>query len=307
MNDISPEIVRAVNLAYHEEEAAEYDSRHPEIFTDELGHWSRIAESVAALKKELGRPIKILDLGSGTGFVPLRLASVLGAEDEFTLTDLSPMMLTRARESLEAAGFTSRTAFVEAGAESLTIPPGTVDVVTMNSVLHHLPSPDQVFAAAHAMLRPGGLVVIAHEPTLLHFHHPVVGSLDRLIRFLREAKSGKPPAVAEPGSFITRVNARLLERGVVKEAMSVEKIESIVDIHSPTAGRSVDAARGFDPRGLAAASFPGYAIIRLETYRHFGKLDVAKRPWLARVQRVLERLWPEAGALFLLIIKKPKV
>jgi len=306
MNDISPDFVRSVNLAYHEEEAAEYDSRHPEIFNDELGHWGRVAERIGALKAGLRRPIKVVDLGSGTGFVPLRLASVLGSDDEIVLTDLSPMMLKRARESLEAAGFKPRATFLEGSAESLALPPGTVDAVTMNSVVHHLPSPEQVFSAVDRMLRPGGLVVIAHEPNLLHFRHPVVGNLDRLIRFLRALKSMRIRSSAASSPFIDRVNARLLERGVVKAPLAVEKIESIVDIHSPTAGRIVDAARGFDPRELAARSFPGYAVAHLETYRHFGKLDVAKRPWLARVQRAMERRWPEAGALFLVILQKPK-
>jgi len=307
MNDISPEFVRAVNLAYHEEEAADYDSRHPEIFSDELGRWRRVAERIGALKASLGRPIKIVDLGSGTGFVPLRLASVLESADEVVLTDLSPTMLMRARESLAAAGFKPRATFLEGSAESLAVTPGSVDAVTMNSVVHHFPSPEAVFSAVDRMLKPGGLVIIAHEPNLLHFRHPVVGSLDRLIRFLRALKSARfRSAEASSNPFIGRVNARLLEKGVVKEPLSAEKIEAIVDIHSPTAGRTVDAARGFDPRGLAARSFPGYALAHLETYRHFGKLDVVKRPRLARLQREMERLWPEAGALFLLVLEKPK-
>jgi SAM-dependent methyltransferase len=176
----------------------------------------------------------------------------------------------------------------------------------MNSVVHHLPSPEQVFSNVNRMLRPGGLVVLAHEPNLLHFRHPVVGNLDRLVRFLRVLKSMRPRSPAATSPFIDRVNARLIERGVVKEPLTVEKIESIVDIHSPTAGRTVDAARGFDPKELAASSFPSYALVYLETYRHFGKLDVVKRPWLARVQRAMERCWPEAGALFLMMMQKPK-
>jgi hypothetical protein len=79
-----------------------------------------------------------------------------------------------------------------------------------------------------------------------------------------------------------------------------------VDIHSPTAGRSVDAARGFDPREIARRHFSGYEVLDLQTYRHFGKLDVAKRPSLAHVQHLLEKLWPSAGAMFLLILRKPR-
>jgi len=305
MKPSTPEFVRAVNLAYHEEEAADYDSRHPEIFTDELGHWKRIAEKVVALKSSLKQPIKIVDLGSGTGFVPLRLAAALDAGDEVILTDLSPTMLDRARESLAAAGFRPRTSYLVAGAESLDLAPGSADVVTMNSFIHHLPSPEKVFSAIDRMLRPGGLIVIAHEPNLLHFRHPVVGSLDRLIRFLRKSRSRRRRPTPTANSFIDRVNARLIGNGVIARPLSAEEMESTVDIQSPTAGRTVNASRGFDPFALARRSFPGYAIVDVETYRHLGKLDVAKRPWLVQIQRALEKLWPNAGAMFLIILRKP--
>lgn len=305
-NGISPELVRAVNLAYHDEEAASYDSRHPEIFTDELGHWSRIAERVRGLKDGLKRPIRIVDLGSGTGFVPLRLASVLDAQDEFVLTDLSPTMLDRARESLAHANFLSHADYRVTGAETLDLAPMSVDVVTMNSFIHHLPAPERVFDIVERALRPGGIAVIAHEPNLLHFKHPVVGGLDRLIRALRKARSRKKRAAPASNSFIDRVNARLMSTGDIERPLTAEKIESIVDIQSPTAGRAVDASRGFDPRALASRSFPGYDVLELQTYRHFGKLDVAKRPRLARLQHAMERLWPLAGAMFLLIVRKPQ-
>jgi len=304
-NGMTPEFVRAVNLAYHEEEAAEYDSRHPEIFKDELGHWSLIADRVASLKKGLGRPLKVVDIGSGTGFVPMRLAGVLDAQDEFVLTDLSPMMLDRARESLTRAGFRPKTSYVVADAESTGLAPASMDVVTMNSVVHHLPSLEKAFAAIDRLVRPGGLVVIAHEPNLRHFQHPIVGNVDRFMRLLRRWRAGKPRTKAQPSAFIEKVNARLIAAGTIGAPLTAEKIESIVDIHSPTAGRTVDATRGVDPFALSDSLLPGYAIQAVQTYRHFGKLDVMKRPWLARVQRAFEKLWPRAGALFLVILKKP--
>jgi len=303
---ISPELVRAVNLAYHEEEAADYDSRHPEIFTDELGHWSRIAERVRALKAELKRPVTVVDLGSGTGFVPLRLASVLDGQDEFVLTDLSPTMLDRARESLAAANFAPRVSYRVSGAESLDLAPASVDVVTMNSFIHHLPAPERAFSIVGQALRPGGIVVIAHEPNLLHFKNPIVGGLDRLIRALRKARGRKKRGMPASNPFIDRVNARLMSTGATESPLTAEKIESIVDIQSPTAGRAVDASRGFDPRAVASVSFPGYDVLDVQTYRHFGKLDVAKRPRLARLQHAMEKLWPFAGAMFLLILRKPR-
>lgn len=306
MKDMTPEFVRAVNLAYHEEEAADYDGRHPEIFSDELSHWERIAERIRSLKTSLGRPIKLVDLGSGTGFVPLRLVSALDERDEAVLTDMSPAMLDRAQASLGAAGFKPRASFVVTDAESLQLAAGSVDVVTMNSVVHHFPSPERVFTAVQRMLRPGGLVVIAHEPNLPHFNHPIIGNLDRFIRFLRALKQRKPLRAAAGSPFIDRVNARLIGNKIVDRPLSPEEIESVVDIHSPTAGRIVDASRGFDPFALARRFFSGYAIDDVETYRYFGKLDVAKRPRLVRAQRALEKIWPKAGALFLMILRKPE-
>lgn len=81
--------VEAVNLAYHEEEAVLYDGRHPEIMEAERGRWRLIAEAVAKLKRERGA-ITVLDLGTGTGFVPRQLSDVLDGGDSFVVSDLSP-------------------------------------------------------------------------------------------------------------------------------------------------------------------------------------------------------------------------
>ena len=235
----------------------------------------------------------------------MRLAGVLDGQDEFVLTDLSPMMLDRARESLALAGFRPKAAYVVADAESTGLALESADVVTMNSVVHHLPSLERAFAAIDRLVRPGGLVVIAHEPNFLHFRHPVVGNVDRFMRFLRRLRAGKPRTKAQPSAFIEKVNARLIAAGTIASPLTAEKIESIVDIHSPTAGRTVDATRGVDPFALTKGLLPDYSIQAVRTYRHFGKLDVMKRPWLARVQGAFEKLWPNAGALFLIVLKKP--
>lgn len=303
MKPHAPEFVEAVNLAYHEEEASLYDGRHPEIMNDELERWARVAGKVGELKKARG-PLVILDLGSGTGFVPERLAPVLDAADECVLTDLSPAMMAHARTRL--AGVPMRLREVIGAADRLDLPDGCADAVTMNSVVHHFPDTAAVFVRAHRWLKPGGLLVIAHEPNALHYRHRVVLALDRSFRALRKLRDRLNGVTASSGDpFIDGVNRRLLAAGVIKEPMKAEEIESITDIHSPTAGRTIRSERGFDPLSIAKEGFPGYAIEAFETYRFFGKADPGKAAPLRPFVRAVERAWPEAGSLFMLVLRKP--
>ncbi len=304
MKSYTPEFVEKVNLAYHEEEAALYDGRHPEIMNDELARWGRVAEAVAALKRER-KSLTVLDLGTGTGFVPERLASTLDAEDDCILTDLSPAMMAHARKRL--VGFPARLREVIGPADRLDLRDGCADVVTMNSVVHHFPSTDAVFARVNAWLKPGGLVIIAHEPNALHYRNRIVLGLDRMFRWqrkMRDRLNGIGDSSGDP--FIDAVNKRLVADGTLKEPMRAEEIESITDIHSPTAGRSIQAERGFDPHEIARSAFKGYAVETFETYRFFGKADPGKLAFLRPLVGAVERAWPDAGAMFILILKKPE-
>ena len=300
------EFVEAINLAYHEEEAALYDGRHPEILEEERGRWKFVGEIVAALKRERGT-LMLLDLGTGTGFVPRQLGSALEKDDAFIITDLSPTMLERAAANLHADGFRPHLRQMVGPAEKLDVPTSSVDVVTMNSVVHHFPDVDTVFRAADRALKPGGVMVVAHEPNLRHFRHPIVGRADRLFRFLNRLRNWRSRLHGGSGDpFIDRVNVRLLERGIVTKALSADEIQSVVDIHSPTAGGMVRADRGFDPAGLANRLLPGYEILRLVTYQHFGKVNLRKSRLLRPVAAFVERVWPLEGSLFTMVLKKPE-
>lgn len=299
-------LVEAVNLAWHEEEAAVYDGRHPEILEAERVRWRQIAGGVSALKRKRGS-IAVLDFGTGTGFVPRQLAPVLDESDSFVITDLSPAMLERARANLAADGFRAKLMALVGPAEGLDLGPASFDVVTMNSVVHHFPEVPAALAAADRALKPGGLMVIAHEPNSRHFSHFVVGTLDRVFRSLRHwraARRDAESATADP--FVAAVNRRLIERGAIRAPMTAEEMESLVDIHSPTAGRRVRPERGFDPLALVAEHLQNYRVESLLTYQHFGKVNVSKS-WLLRpLAALVERLWPLEGALFTIILRKPE-
>lgn len=122
--------------------------------------------AVRALLPADRRPLRILDVGTGTGFAAVLLAE-LG--HQVTGVDLSPQMLGRARAEAQRRGVAVRWRRGDGHA-----PPGTdYDLVTCRCVLWTLPAPKVALAAWAGSLRPGGAVLVAdglwHTPRqMLH-------------------------------------------------------------------------------------------------------------------------------------------
>ena len=118
------EFVKIINRIFHEEEATVYDASHPEIFEFEPATWHELARFLPSGKKGL----RLLDVGTGTGFVPETLSAHLGKEDTVVLMDLSKTMLELARSKLLPKKV-PRFLFVVADAERLPIAGEQFDVV----------------------------------------------------------------------------------------------------------------------------------------------------------------------------------
>jgi ArsR family transcriptional regulator len=108
----------------------------------------------------------MLDLGTGTG----RMLQVFSDRIQYGLgIDLSREMLTVARTNLERANL--RHCQVRLGdIYNLSVPAGSVDVVTIHHVLHFLDDPSAAVAEAARTLRPGGrLLIVDFAPHQLEF------------------------------------------------------------------------------------------------------------------------------------------
>jgi demethylmenaquinone methyltransferase/2-methoxy-6-polyprenyl-1,4-benzoquinol methylase len=126
-----------------------------------LGRLERVHRDIAA-RLEPGD--QVLDVGCGTG----ALATMLARKGvQVTGLDVSPAMLSQARERIRAEGLASRVTLLELGAVDLDreYPTSSFDAVTSTLVFSELSDDeiDYVLAECRRILRPGGRLLLADE------------------------------------------------------------------------------------------------------------------------------------------------
>jgi ubiquinone/menaquinone biosynthesis C-methylase UbiE len=149
------------NRRYHDVAASEYDAKWGISF----GAQGR-AQVVGKLAKLLGRPPgpfgRALEIGAGTGYFSLNLLQA-GVVREAVCTDISPGMLATLEASAKRLGVDVET--VACDAAQLPFADDAFDFVVGHAVLHHLPALERAFAEFHRVLRPGGTLFFAGEPS----------------------------------------------------------------------------------------------------------------------------------------------
>ena len=159
----TPEHIKDVNTRYHDAAAHEYDAKWGIDF-GEIGQRQVRLKLIKALGGLKGRSFgDALEIGSGTGYFSLNLVQ-LGVIERLTATDISPGMLKRLAATAEALGLDDVTT-VETEAEVLPFEDESFDLVLGHAVLHHIPDLDKAFAEFRRVLRPGGMIAFAGEPS----------------------------------------------------------------------------------------------------------------------------------------------
>jgi ubiquinone/menaquinone biosynthesis C-methylase UbiE len=228
----SADEIRDVNTRYHDVAAASYDSKWGIDF-GEVGQ----AQVLGKLRKVLGSELdrgyaQSLEIGAGTGYFSLNLLRA-GAVGEATCTDISPGMLRTLSANAARLGLSVRTA--RADAESLPFSDGSFHLVFGHAVLHHLPNLPRAFEEFHRVLRPGGRIVFAGEPSR-------VG--DRLAALPKRGAAAVAP--------LWRTALRIAPAPAVPATQEGDDeehtLEGLVDIHSFTRGELARLARraGFE-------------------------------------------------------------
>jgi SAM-dependent methyltransferase len=289
----SADEIRDVNTRYHDVAASNYDSKWGIDF-GEVGQ----AQVLGKLRKVLGSDLdrgfaRSLEIGAGTGYFSLNLLQA-GVVREATCTDISPGMVRTLATNADRLGLTVRAA--RADAESLPFGDDSFDLVLGHAVLHHLPDLERAFEEFARVLRPGGRIVFAGEPSrngdrLAWLPKHGASALAPLWRAALRAR----PAPTEPD-------------GDGGEPAADHGLERLVDIHAFTPGELAGFAKragftdvkvrgeelvanvfGWFNRALEASADPEQVPMLWRQYAFHGYLV------LQRVdEQVLEPLLPPA-------------
>jgi SAM-dependent methyltransferase len=150
-----------VNRRYHDVAAADYDSKWGVGF-GEIGRTQVIGKARKLLGSNPGPFQRALEIGAGTGYFTLNLMQE-GVIESAVCTDISPGMLKTLDRNARSLGLTVETEACDAAA--LPFPDASFDLLLGHAVLHHLPRLGDAFAEFARVLRPGGTLFFAGEPS----------------------------------------------------------------------------------------------------------------------------------------------
>lgn len=203
---LSAEQIRDANTRYHDVAAGHYDSKWGIDF-GEAGRTQVIAKVRKALGAEPGHWPSSLEIGSGTGYFTLNLLAA-GVIGEATCSDISPGMLSTLSANAGRLGLAVATE--AADAERLPFADQSFDLVLGHAVLHHIPDLPRAFTEFERVLRPGGTLLFAGEPSrygdrLANVPKRLAGALAPVWRRAMGASAAVPDPDERPVAELERV------------------------------------------------------------------------------------------------------
>jgi ubiquinone/menaquinone biosynthesis C-methylase UbiE len=282
------------NEIHHDLEASDYDLNHPEII---LGDCNWYVEQLKHIgDNSNGAKMDILDFGCGTGFVSRILSQNIVYYSKLVCLDSSSGMLEIAKAKLD--GIPNLT-FVKSLDE---IAGDTFDLITINSVLHHFPYPEQLIKTLEGLLKPGGKIIGGHEPNIDFTNNSLAMFAAKLYKKLGGA-------VAFPKDSIDDFNERLKKKWSGFPTVDQEEIQQIVDWHSPTEQNREDIAKGI---GLEGKSFlvDNLKFCTVQCYEEyttfFYRQGLEKIPIFSRLFEMVYRVFFPGNLFRYIVCKKDK-
>jgi SAM-dependent methyltransferase len=219
----SADEIRTVNTRYHDGAAAGYDAKWG-IDYGEVGR----GQVLGKVRKALGDVHafgRSLEVGAGTGYFSLNMLQA-GVVADAVCTDISPGMLDALEANARRLDLDVTT--VACDAEALPFEDASFDLVFGHAVLHHLPNLDRAFGEFRRVLRPGGRLFFAGEPSRYG---------DRIANVPKRA-----------AMYVAPLWRRLMRAGpaAVGDSDGGESnhhLEALVDVHAFTPDQLSDAAR----------------------------------------------------------------
>ncbi|MBU9646471.1 SDR family NAD(P)-dependent oxidoreductase, partial [Burkholderia gladioli] len=240
------------------------------------GHLVRHVE--ALLARDPSGPIRILEIGAGTGGTSRGVFEALAPYREriaaYTYTDMSQAFLMHAREHYAARApyLDCRIFDVEQAPRAQGIEIGTYQVVIAANVLHATRDIRDTLAHAKAALAPGGLLLLNEITAFSLFAHLSFGLLEGWWRY-EDAELRLPgtPALGVEGWCRALAETGFVEV-VTLPAQTVEIGQRIIVAHgdaivreaavAPTrqAAGAIEPARGAEPASMAVPATRGKPV-----------------------------------------------
>ena len=117
--------------------------------------WSQIHELSESRRRELARPLRVLDLGGGTGGLGVALAE---QGHTVVVVDPSPDALASLALRAEESSAAERISAVQGDTDTLssTVTPGSIDLLCCHGALEYVEDPEVTLARIAEVLAPGG-------------------------------------------------------------------------------------------------------------------------------------------------------
>jgi SAM-dependent methyltransferase len=181
----------------------------------------------------------VLDLGSGGGFDCFLAARAVGATGRVIGVDMTPEMLSRARENarkIEAKNVEFRLGEIE----HLPVADQTVDAIMSNCVINLSPEKQAVFSEAHRVLKAGGRLAISDVVAIA----PIPPDVQAQVAALAGCISGATP-IDELKDMLAKVG--FVDIQVTISQGSAAVVESWLAGASKYIASATIEARRFDP------------------------------------------------------------
>src|SRR3989344_8379570 len=299
------DLVKKANEIYFDIEPEMYDEKHPEIKKFDADRWDDLAKRYFIT----GKSLRVLDVGCGSGFVADHVCSKLKKEDIFVFTDISKEMLDYCENRFRDK-FKCKLEFTTLNSETLDFPDNYFDIVTMNSVLHHIPDTKKILQEINRVLKIGGNLIIAHEVNSAFFKHKILWTNYKILRILSGKKAFfesffkhlglinlytryyKSNDISYYEMLYEKVNKELVNQKIICKPLSPSKMGLIMELYSST---------GFDIDNLANNT-SNLVLREKKTYNH---LNDNPTIWILKLyEKVLSVLFPNSGKSFIAVLQK---
>jgi C_GCAxxG_C_C family probable redox protein len=211
----------------------------------------------------------VLDLGSGGGIDCFLAASAVGETGKVIGVDMTPEMVSRARENAKKAGLRN-VEFRLGEIEHLPAEDKSVDAIISNCVVNLSPEKDKVFREAYRVLKPGGRLavsdVVATSPLPeevrkdLSLISACIGGAERVEAIKR--------MLEETGFEEIRVTPVEGSRDFIREWLPGKGLENALASARIEAVKPLEKGQGVDEEGLKSSPMENKEI-RKKVYGHY--------------------------------------